>query len=86
MSGHRFEAVWPVLDVASLARPQALIDEALGDLPRLALQARAELTGPARVRVRPGREVPGSGGATWVVHAVVTAEPAPARAYWKAAS
>lgn len=84
MNGHRFEAVWPVLDPT--LSPQALIDEALADLPRLAAQARAQLTGRPRIAVRPGREVPGSGGATWVVHAIAPAEPLPARAYWKAAS
>ena len=81
---HRFEAVWSVLHVEDLADPQALLDEAADDLPRLAAQARAVLTGPPHLAIRRGRDVPGSGGAPWVVHAVAAARPMPARPYWKA--
>jgi hypothetical protein len=87
VTGQRFEAVWPVIDLDLLRTPQALIDEALDDLPALARQGRAELLDePVRVALRPGRDVPGSGGAIWVVHAIASARPLPTRRYWKAAS
>jgi hypothetical protein len=75
--------VWPVLDVADLAHPDALLAQAIDDLPRLAHQLRAELTGePARLSIRPGREVPGSGGAQWVVHALAPARRKPPRRFY----
>jgi len=75
--------VWPVLDVADLAHPERLLAEAADDLPRLAAQLRAELTGaPPRMSIRPGREVPGSGGAQWVVHALVPARRKPPRRFY----
>jgi hypothetical protein len=75
--------VWPVVDEALLVRPDVLIAEAMADLPRLAHQLRAELTGaPPRISIRPGREVPGSGGASWVVHALVPARRKPPRRFY----
>lgn len=60
-------AVWPVVDESLLAIPDVLLAEALADLPHVAARAHAELTGPGRAWVAPGRLVPGSRAHAWVV-------------------
>lgn len=71
MTPHVFRAIWPVVD-ATIPFGQLLL-EAHADLPKVAARHRAELTGPATWALRPGGQVPGSGG-----HPVVLVATAPA--------
>ncbi len=70
---HMLEGVWPV-DESANASPRELIDNALLDLPRLALEKGVVIApNRARASIRPGREVSGSRGAALVVHVLVPA-------------
>lgn len=61
-----YRGVWPVLDRRPL---HELIAEAEGDLPWMLALSRVERTVWGRLRwsIRPGRDVPGSGGAAEVL-------------------
>lgn len=66
---HHYRALWPVLDEA---RPLTdLIEEAKRDLPGLLRMARLRGVGAVRWSQRPGRDVPGCGGARTVLLADV---------------
>lgn len=65
-----FVAVWPIVEMTT---PAELIQEARADLAGLANQARAALMGKPKFSIRPGSEVPGSGGAEFVVCATAPA-------------
>jgi hypothetical protein len=65
-----FVAVWPIVQ---MHEPSALIREARRDLPNLARRHGAVLKGQPQVSIRPGAQVPGSGGAEYVVYATVRA-------------
>lgn len=77
---HTFRAIWPICDPT--VPGTQLAAEVRGDLPGLARQALAVVTGPGRFYVAPSRAVPGSRGAT--SHVLVYEAPARAlepRAY-----
>lgn len=60
-----YRAIWPVLD-ESLPLTD-LIDEANRDLPQLLRRSRLRAAARPRWCLRPGRDVPGSGGARTVL-------------------
>ena len=65
------QAIWPITD-ESLALHE-LIAQATPELPRIAAFAHAKIVGPPAWSIRPGRTVPGSGGARSVLFACVPA-------------
>lgn len=73
MTRHVFRAIWPVLDWTM--PPLDLLTEAAADLETLARRAHADLSGRPRWSIQPGAQVPGSGGAMFVVVVDVAATP-----------
>jgi hypothetical protein len=72
---YAFRAVWPVIDPTT---PMSqLLLEGAADLPNVARRHRAQLIGPAKYALRPGQDVPGSGGAGLVLVATAPATPIP---------
>lgn len=65
MTQHIFRGIWPIHDPD--LRLEHLVAEATRDLPRVAAQSRAKLTSAVRWTIRQGNDVPGSGGAAWVL-------------------
>lgn len=74
-----FQAVWPIIDAGMPAT--MLFVEAHRDLPAVAARHRVRITGEPSFAVCPGRRVPGSQGAAFVVTATVPAEPLGRRDY-----
>lgn len=70
-----FEAVWPIVVPLDSCPGQELYEEAVADLPRLARQHGAELTGTAAMYLVKGAHTPGSQGAEWCITATVPARP-----------
>jgi hypothetical protein len=79
-----FRAIWPMTNDLPYRR---LIRDAKEDLPLLAAQAHARITGPGRFSIAESVDVPGSGRTTPTV--LVFEAPAvqmQARSYWKASA
>jgi hypothetical protein len=79
-----FRCVWPIHDNVTYRR---LIRDAKDDIPTLAAQAHARITGPGRFSIAESIDVPGSGRTTPTV--LVFEAPAvqmAARSYWKASA
>ncbi|WP_066298912.1 hypothetical protein [Arthrobacter luteolus] len=74
-----FQAVWPIVDAGMAAT--LLFVEAHRDLPAVAARHRVRITGEPSFAVCPGRRIPGSQGAAFVVTATAPAEPLGAREY-----
>jgi hypothetical protein len=69
-----YVAIWPVWVEHPMTELQA---EAAEQLPWMLALARCRQIGKATYRLRPGREVPGSGGAALVLEATVPVEVVP---------
>lgn len=69
VKAQHFRAIWPILDPRRTLT--ALSDEAWPDLQVLAARARVQMLGRPRWCIRPGSDVPGSGGAHLVLVADV---------------
>lgn len=79
---HIFRAIWPITDRGLSDRELAA--QAIEDVPGIALQARATITGRGQFRIAPSADVPGSGGVTeWCLAYEAPARAAQPRGYWK---
>lgn len=82
MVSHAFRAIWPITDRRLSDRE--LADQAIKDVPGIALQARATITGRGQFRIAPSADVPGSGGATkYCLIYEAPAVPMAWRSYWR---
>lgn len=81
MVTHIFRAIWPITD--RLVSRTELAAQAIEEVPGIALQARATITGRGQFRIAPSAAVPGSGGvAEWCLVYEAPARPTVARSYW----
>ena len=74
-----FQAVWPIIDAGMPAT--MLFVEAHRDLAAVAARHRVRITGEPSFAVCPGRRIPGSQGAAFVVTATAPAVAIGARDY-----
>ena len=75
-----FRAIWPIVDTT--VAWEDLIREAADDIPMVAIQARAVITGPGAFRRERSARVPGSGNTTeFCLVFEAPARPAPHRGY-----
>ena len=66
------KAWWPINHLTT-DLDRTLIDDAVEDLPALAMRAHARITGQPRWHIVPGRTVPGAGAYPWVLVCLVPA-------------
>lgn len=66
-SAYLFRALWPVVDPEAAHALADLFSEAAGELPTIARRQSAQLMGPPRWLLMPGRQLPGSGGAPFII-------------------
>ena len=82
MVSHIFRAIWPITD--RRLGDRELADQAIEEVPGIALQARATITGRGQFRIAPSADVPGSGGVTeWCLVYEAPARATQTRGYWK---
>lgn len=62
-----FRALWPVVSPEACHALADLFSEAANDLPQLARRHHALLLGQPRWSLQPGRQVPGSAGAPFIL-------------------
>jgi hypothetical protein len=68
-----FRAIWPVLDETTPLLE--LLSDASDELPAITRRAHVELAGRPRWSIQPGWQIPGSGGAMFVVVCEIAAHP-----------
>jgi hypothetical protein len=66
-SPYLFRTIWPVISPEISHTLADLFAEASGDLPQIARRHSAQLTGPARWLLMPGRQLAGSAGAPFII-------------------
>lgn len=66
-SPYLFRCVWPVITAEASHDLADLFAEAAEELPRVARRHSAELVGPPRWLLMPGRQLPGSGGSPFII-------------------
>lgn len=66
-SAYLFRAVWPVISPEAAHKLADLFAEASAELPQIARRHSAQLAGPPRWLLMPGRQLPGSAGAPFII-------------------